>query len=137
VYAPSPFPRLATWTARLAGHPSTLRLAGLISLGWTLIGPLFHCSATGHLGINTGTTSIPLLRVLLMQNTQHRDSAAIPLKRDELIWAMQGAHNALLNLEELTEADRERLCAEALAQQAREELRRGQRDTGTLDMRTP
>jgi low affinity Fe/Cu permease len=70
---------------------------------------------------------------------QHRDSKAIQLKRDELIRTMQGAHNALLNLEELTEADRERLRAhdEALAQQAWEELRRGQRDTGTPDMRTP
>jgi low affinity Fe/Cu permease len=137
VYAPAPFPRLATWTARPAGQPGTLMLVGLISCGWTLTGPLFHCSATGHLGINTGTTSVPLLRVLRRQNPQHRDSTAIHLKRDELIRAMQGAHNALLKLEELTEADRERLRAEALAQQAREELRRGQLDTGTPEVRTP
>jgi low affinity Fe/Cu permease len=54
---------------------------------WTLTGLLFHCSATWHLGINPGTTSVLLLMVLLLQNPQPRDSAAIQLKRDELFQA--------------------------------------------------
>ena len=69
--------------------------------------------------------------VFLIQNTQNRDSAAVHLKLDELVRAVQGAHNALLDLEELTESDLERLRAryETLGRAAREDLLRGIRDT--------
>jgi low affinity Fe/Cu permease len=139
VYPTSPFTRFAKWTARTAGHPSAFMLAVLIILAWTLSGPLFHFSDTWQLVINTGTTIVTFLMVFLIQNTQNRDSAAIQLKLDELIRAMQGAHNALLDLEELTEADLDQLRAhyEQLAQQARADLQQGLRDTGTPDMRTP
>ncbi len=90
MYPTSPFPHFAKWTARTAGHPSSFMLALLISLAWTLSGPCFHCSATWQLVINTDTTIVTLLRVLLMQTTQNRDSKAIHLKRDNLIRAMQG-----------------------------------------------
>ena len=77
--------------------------------------------------------------VFLIQNTQNRDSATVQLKLDELIRAVSGAHNALLDLEELTEQDLEQLRArfEALAQHARADLRRGLEDTGTPDVPTP
>jgi low affinity Fe/Cu permease len=83
--------------------------------------------------INTSTTIVTFLMVFLIQNTQNRDTEAIQLKLDELIRATQGAHNALLDLEELEEESLEafRKKYEALARVARQELRRGGRDTGT------
>ena len=75
--------------------------------------------------------------VFLIQNTQNRDSHAVQLKLDELIRAVSGAHNALLDLEGLEEADLERIRAryEELARTAREALHRGELDTGTPEVR--
>ena len=75
--------------------------------------------------------------VFLIQNIQNCDSAAMQLKLDELIRAVQGAHNALLDLEELTQADLDRLRRryEALVRRAREDLRQGRSDTDTLEVR--
>ena len=104
----------------------------LVVLVWGITGPTFRFSDTWQLVINTGTTIVTLLMVFLIQNTQNRDSEAVQLKLDELIRAMEGAHNALLNIEELTdhELDRIRNRYERLALQAREDLRRGLLDTG-------
>jgi hypothetical protein len=83
--------------------------------------------------INTGTTIVTFLMVFLIQNTQNRESAAVQLKLDELIRASHGAHNALLDLEELEEEDLERLRGvyEELARRARADLQRGIVDTDT------
>jgi low affinity Fe/Cu permease len=99
-------------------------------------GPLFGFSDTWQLVINTSTTIVTFLMVFLIQNTQNRDSAAVQLKLDELIRTVNGAHNALLNLEELTERDLERLRAryEALGRAARDDLLRGLLDTGIPDV---
>ena len=136
VYHTSPFGRFARWTAHTAGHPRTFVVAVSIILIWALSGPLFSFSNTWQLVINTGTTIITFLMVFLIQNTQNRDSIAVHLKLDELVRATAGAHNALLDLEELTEHDLELLRTryEQLARAARMALQRGQFDTDTPDM---
>ena len=95
-------------------------------------------SDTWQLVINTGTTIVTFLMVFLIQNTQNRDSAAVQLKLDELIRAASGAHNALLDLEELTEHDLEQLRDhyEELARCAREDVQRGLADTGSPEVST-
>jgi low affinity Fe/Cu permease len=135
-YARSPFARFAKWTAHATGHPAAFGLAALTIVVWLVTGPLFQFSDTWQLVINTGTTIVTFLMVFLIQNTQNRDSAAVQIKLDELIRAVNGAHNALLDLEELAEADLDALREryEALARAARGELRRGILDTDTPDV---
>jgi len=104
-----------------------------VILAWVVTGPLFHYSDTWQLVINTGTTIVTFLMVFLIQNTQNRDTEAIQVKLDELIRATRGAHNALLDLEELEEETLEsfRKRYQALAAAARAELDQGFRDTGS------
>jgi low affinity Fe/Cu permease len=127
------FGRFAQGAARAMGHPLAFVLAVLIILGWAVTGPFFGFSDTWQLVINTSTTIVTFLMVFLIQNTQNRESAAVQLKLDELIRAQQGAHNALLDLEELGEADLNHLRAsyEALALRARADRQQGLLDTGT------
>ena len=136
MYPDSLFTRFAKWTSRATGHPATFATAVLIILGWAVTGPIFGFSDTWQLVINTGTTIITFLMVFLIQNTQNRDSAAMQLKLDELIRAINGAHNGLLDLEELSDEERDKIKSryEELARQAREELRRGLKDTGTIEV---
>jgi low affinity Fe/Cu permease len=138
MYRQAFFGRFATWAARAMGHPLAFGLAVLIILGWAMTGPVFGFSDTWQLVINTGTTIVTFLMVFLIQNTQNRESAAVQLKLDELIRTQQGAHNALLDLEELGEEELERLRAvyEDLAQRARVALQQGLLDTGTPEART-
>jgi low affinity Fe/Cu permease len=135
-YHHSPFSRFAKWTAHATGHPLAFVLAASTIAVWLVTGPLFGFSDTWQLVINTGTTIVTFLMVFLIQNTQNRDSAAVHLKLDELIRTVTGAHNAFLDLEELTEKDLERLRSryESLARAAREELLRGVRDTDVPDV---
>ena len=119
--------------ARYCGRPRTFALAIAVILVWIVTGPLFGFSDTWQLVINTGTTIVTFLMVFLIQNTQNRDTEAIQIKLDELIRATQGAHNALLDLEELEDEalDAFRHRYEALAASARQDLGRGSQDTGT------
>jgi low affinity Fe/Cu permease len=135
-YPASPFSRFAKLTARSTGHPAAFLLAVLVIIVWVITGPIFGFSDTWQLVINTGTTIVTFLMVFLIQNTQNRDSAAVQLKLDELIRSVAGAHNALLDLEELTEHDVDRLRAQfqALARSARQDLKQGLADTGTSDV---
>jgi low affinity Fe/Cu permease len=106
-------------------------------MAWGATGPIFRYSDTWQLVINTATTVTTFLMVFLSQNTQNRDSEAVHLKLDELIRAVERAHNALLDIEELTERDLDeiRIRYEELARRAREDLRRGRRDTGRPELR--
>ena len=127
----STFSRFAKWTARATGRPITFALATAVIVVWAVTGPLFGFSDTWQLVINTGTTIVTFLMVFLIQNTQNRDSEAMHVKLDELIRATRGAHTALLNLEQLEDEELERLRKEyeAIAERAREALRRGKSDT--------
>lgn len=119
--------------AHFCGRPRVFTLAVAVIAVWIITGPLFRFSDTWQLVINTGTTIITFLMVFLIQNTQNRDTAAIQIKLDELIRVTQGAHNALLDLEELEEEalDAFRLKYQALAASARRDLDLGSQDTGT------
>jgi low affinity Fe/Cu permease len=97
------FGRCARETSRLTGSPVTFTLAVLAIVIWAVSGPLFHYSDTWQLVINTATTIVTFLMVFLIQNTQNRDAAAMHIKLDELIRAVHGARNRMVNLEDLTE----------------------------------
>jgi low affinity Fe/Cu permease len=126
------FTDFAKATSRAAGRSSTFVIAVGAILVWAVTGPLFGFSDTWQLAINTSTTIVTFLMVFLIQNTQNRDSEALQIKIDELIRATEGAHNALLDLEELEghEFDKIRVTYSKLAKKARADLREGMSDTG-------
>lgn len=120
------FSRFARNAAKRAGQPAIFGSAVLIILVWALAGPIFKFSDTWQLVINTSTTIITFLMVFLIQNTQNRDSEAMHLKLDELIRA-SSAHNALLDIEELSEKELDaiKIEYEELAKAARPMLQGG------------
>lgn len=121
------FTRAAKWASRAAGRPVTFMIAVAIIVIWAVTGPIFQFSDTWQLVINTGTTIITFLMVFLIQNTQNRDTEALQIKIDELIRAVENAHNALLDLEELDEdqLDLVRKDYLKLAKKARQGLKGG------------
>jgi low affinity Fe/Cu permease len=125
------FSKFSSFLSTTTGRPATFVVAAGLVLVWAVSGPFFHFSDTWQLVINTSTTIVTFLMVFLIQNTQNRDTAAMQIKLDELIRAVNGAHNALLDLEELEEKDlsRFRKHYEKLANEARTALRAGGSDT--------
>src|SRR6266480_625099 len=90
-------------SSMVLGSAWAFTLAIVIIAVWGLTGPTFHFSDTWQLIINTGTTIVTFLMVFLIQNTQNRDSKAVNLKLDEIIRALKGARNQLINLEGLSD----------------------------------
>jgi low affinity Fe/Cu permease len=125
------FAHLAKRVARASGQPVAFGVAVAVILAWAATGPMFRFSDTWQLVVNTATTIVTFLMVFLIQNTQNRDTAALQLKLDELIRALEGAHNSLLDLEELTEEelDQFRNRYQQLAREARIDLKKGLIDT--------
>jgi low affinity Fe/Cu permease len=139
MYRRTLFDRFAKAISSFAGHPVAFAAAAGIIVLWIVSGPVFRFSDTWQLVINTATTIVTFLMVFLIQNTQNRESSAIQLKLDELIRTSHGAHNALLDLEELSEGELEEFRAKyvSMAHAAREEIRHGESDQGTPRIEFP
>ena len=106
------FRKFSQQVSQLVGSSWAFILSVLVILVWAISGPMFRFSDTWQLVINTGTTIITFLMVFLIQNTQNRDAKAIHLKLDELIKGVKGARTGLVNLEELSDKQLERLQKE-------------------------
>lgn len=103
------FRLFARHTSNVLGSAWAFVIAILIIVVWAMTGPMFHYSDTWQLIINTGTTIVTFLMVFLIQNTQNRDAKAVHLKLDEIIRAIKGARNELVDLEELSDEDLKKL----------------------------
>lgn len=132
----SVFVRFSKWASKKAGSSYAFALAVIVVVVWGASGPVFHFSDTWQLVINTGTTIVTFLMVFLIQNSQNRDGMAVQIKLDELVRAMEGAHNVLLDLEELDDEalDRHRARYRKLAAEAREKRERGEEDMDASDI---
>ena len=139
------FDRLACATSRQAGRPAAFLWAVACVGLWVVLGPYEHYSNTWQLVINTGTTIVTFLMVFLIQHSQNRESAAIRLKLDELIRAIEAADNRLLGADDMDEAELERLrlAYESLALRAKQKLqdkapsRAGKSGAGTPQLDLP
>lgn len=97
------FHRFATQTARLAGSAWAFIFAIASIAIWTATGPFFGFSNTWQLVVNTSTTIVTFLMVFLLQNTQNRESQATQIKLDEIIRALHGARNEIIDIEDLSD----------------------------------
>jgi low affinity Fe/Cu permease len=108
----------SSYTEKLAHHATVFSgsslafiLALLVVIIWLLTGSFFHYSDTWQLVINTGTTIVTFLMVFLIQRMQNKDSRAIHLKLNELVAALNGPSNRLIDVEDLSEEELETLSA--------------------------
>ena len=103
------FRKFSAKIAHLAGSPGAFLLAVAIVVLWAISGPFLGFSDVWQLTINTGTTIVTFLMVFLIQNAQNRDSKAVHLKLDELLRATESARNDMVDLEDLSDDDLQRL----------------------------
>ena len=106
---PDVFHKFAHKTSVVVGSPWASVIAMLTIAVWAVSGPIFGFSDTWQLVINTSTTIVTFLMVFLIQNTQNRDVEVMQLKLDELIHAIKGARNSLIDLEEMSEEELKKL----------------------------
>ena len=97
--------RLSFQATKATGTSAAFMLAVAVVLVWLVTGPLFNFSDTWQLVINTGTTIVTFLMVFLIQRAQNKDALAIHLKLNEIVAAMEGASNRLIDVEDLSEAE--------------------------------
>lgn len=105
----SAFEKFANWATIATGSSAAFIIAALTVLIWAITGPVFKYSETWQLVINTGTTIITFLMVFLIQKSQNKDSKAVHLKLNELIASHEGSSNRMVNIEDLTEVELDRL----------------------------
>ena len=101
------FHSFAGRASQVVGSKWAFTFATLLIVCWGMLGPIFHYSDTWQLVVNTATTIVTFLIVFLIQNTQNRDARALHLKLDEIIHALKGARNEMINIESLSDADLE------------------------------
>ncbi len=106
------FRKLAAIVSNAMGSPIAFIFALIVIITWAVTGPLFNFSNTWQLFINTGTTIATFLMVFLIQNTQNRDGRAVHLKLDELIKAVKGARNSMVDIENLSDNELDELQSE-------------------------
>lgn len=106
------FSKFARGASSLAGHPATFLCAVLGVAIWAATGPALGYSENWQLWINTSTTILTFLMVFLLQHTQNQDARAMHVKLDELLRAIEGARNELIDLENLSEEELARYCEE-------------------------
>jgi low affinity Fe/Cu permease len=106
------FSVFAQTVSRWTGRSISFIIAFTIVIIWAISGPFFGFSDTWQLVINTGTTIVTFLMVFLIQNAQNRDTAAIQVKLDELIYVNTKARNKILDLESKDEEEIERVREE-------------------------
>ena len=97
--------RFSLKATKATGTSAAFVIALAVLIVWGISGPVFHFSDTWQLVINTGTTIVTFLMVFLIQRTQNKDASAIHLKLNEIIAAIDGASNRLVDVEDLTEAE--------------------------------
>lgn len=103
------FHKISSRISLITGSPGAFITAIIIIAVWAITGPIFNFSDTWQLIINTGTTIVTFLMVFLIQNTQNRDSVAIQIKLDELLRGVKGAKTSMVDIEDLSDADLEKL----------------------------
>src|SRR5258706_4785297 len=122
------FERTSQQITNFTGSSTAFMIACFVIAGWVITGPIFSFSDTWQLVINTGTTIITFLMVFLIQRTQNKDSLAVQLKLNEIVAAMEGASNRLIDVEDLSEKDLEILHKfyKVLAEKAKKSQKLGE-----------
>ncbi len=131
------FSKISKYMSIVLGSSIAFSCAISFVLIWALTGPYFHFSNSWQLVVNTTTTIITFWMVFLIQNTQNRDTMALQLKLDELIRSIQGAHNELLKIEELSDEELKSLKDryQNLADSVKQKLNRGLSDIDTPELK--
>ena len=103
------FERFSNWATNATGSSAAFIIAALTVVIWAVTGPVFKYSETWQLVINTGTTIVTFLMVFLIQKSQNKDSKAIHLKLNEILASHEGTSNRMVDIENLTEEELDKL----------------------------